>query len=578
MIKTLIYLLGLFIVGLILRLIYTRYKKLSNNYSADTNSNNINKLSPEPSPQKISNKRKKKYPKSVRIRVGNKYITVYSKETFDDAIPKVQSPKKEDLRWVEQTDEFKNILSRINNSNDNFFITGKAGTGKSTLLKCLYNTTNKICVLLAPTGRAAINISGQTIHSFFHLDWGVLQGTDYDDKFIVGIKNIDIMIIDEISMVRADTLDSIDHIMKNSMNNDLPFGGKQVIFFGDPYQLPPIVEKNKDIIKYFSEYYTSPYFFDSEIYSSSDILTFELEKVFRQQDENFIQVLNRIRNGSYSNEDLSFINSRVATYELQENKVLLTPYKDKSAYINNKELNLLDSPKKIFKATIKDTFKKSHYPAPEIVILKKGAKVMFVKNNRPFWVNGSLGDVEDFTNNKVIVKTGGVSHTVEIETWEDYKYKYNSQTRKLEKRVVGTFTQIPLILAWAITINKGQGATLPGVHIDMDRGAFDYGQTYVALSRTKKLTDITLEKPITKSDIKVDERVNEFYNSIGTIKTNSKTESQWKIGLGVEHSIFGKGRIIKVTGYDPNIRLTVLFSESTKTLIAKFAKLKIIDY
>ena len=414
------------------------------------------------------------------------------------------------MDWVKLTDEFNSIIYDISHTENNYFITGKAGTGKSTLLQYINATLNKKCVLLAPTGRAAINIKGQTLHSFFYLDTGVLQPKDFKSKSNKKIKNIDTFIIDEISMVRADVLDSINEIMKASLNSELPFGGKQVIMFGDPFQLPPVVPNNNQVRKYFNEYYDSPYFFDSNVYNEADILPVELTKVFRQTDKYLIDMLNRFRNDSYSNDDIDEINTRVSDLNLASNKIILTPYRKKAHEINTKGLLGLAGQEKYFRAKISGDIKLKNLPVPETLILKEGAKVMFVRNSK-FWVNGSLGVVEEIFRDEIIVNKDGQSHSVEPEVWEEHRYIYNQDKGELERHVIGTFTQIPLILAWAITIHKSQGATISSVHIDLDRGSFDHGQTYVALSRTKEISDISLSQPIDKNDIKVDPRVKNFY-------------------------------------------------------------------
>ena len=411
------------------------------------------------------------------------------------------------MDWIKLTDEFNSIIHDIAHTENNYFITGKAGTGKSTLLQYLNVTLNKKCVLLAPTGRAAINIGGQTLHSFFYLDSAVLQPKDYKNKKNKKLKNIDAFIIDEVSMVRADILDSINEIMKSSMNSELPFGGKQVIMFGDPFQLPPVVPNNDQVHRYFNEYYDSPYFFDSNVYSQANVIPVELTKVFRQTDKYLIDMLNRFRSDSYSKDDIDEINTRVSDLNLSNNKIILTPYRKKAEQLNAEGLLGLDSQEKYFRAKISGDIKIHSLPVPETLTLKEGAKVMFVRNNNPFWVNGSLGFVEEIFRDEIIVNKDGELHSVEPEVWEEYKYVYDQEKGELEKHVVGTFTQIPLILAWAITIHKSQGSTIPSVHIDLDRGAFDHGQTYVALSRTQEIADISLSNPIHKQDIKVDPRV-----------------------------------------------------------------------
>ena len=343
----------------------------------------------------------------------------------------------------------------------------------------------------------------------------MIQADDYKENFINEAKYVDLIIIDEISMVRADILDSIDQSLQYTMNKSRPFGGIQMIFFGDPYQLPPVVPDNEEVRRYFSEYYKTPYFFDSIAYNQSNFKVIGLQKVFRQEDAAFINALNNIRTDSYTDNDLSFINERVMDNDKRSGlKMVLTPYRAKAAFINNSELEAIDSKERVFHASIEGKIKSSNVPAQEILKLKKGAQVMFVKNNGQDWVNGDLGTVAGFENDNVVVKKNGNNYTVEKETWEDYCYQIDPKTNKISKRVMGRFTQIPLILAWAITIHKGQGATLSGVHIDFDRGSFAYGQTYVAISRTRKITDMTLERPILFSDIRVDSRVNDYFNSI----------------------------------------------------------------
>ena len=416
------------------------------------------------------------------------------------------------MDWVKLNDEFNSIIYDISHTENNYFITGKAGTGKSTLLQYLNITLSKKCVLLAPTGRAAINIGGQTLHSFFYLDSAVLQPKDYKNKKIKKLKNIDIVIIDEISMVRADILDSINEIMKSTLNNNLPFGGKQVIMFGDPFQLPPVVPNNEQVHKYFNEYYDSPYFFDSNVYNQAEIIPIELTEVFRQKDAYLINMLNRFRNDSYSNDDLDEINTRVRDTQFDSNSIILTPYRRKAEKLNAQGLSELQTQEKYFRAKSSGNIKIQNLPVPETLILKEGAKVMFVRNNNPFWVNGSLGVIEEIFRNEIIVNKEGELHSIEPEVWEEYRYVYDEGKGELEKHVIGTFTQIPLILAWAITIHKSQGSTIPSVHIDLDRGSFDHGQTYVALSRTEEISGISLSSPIKSHDIKVDPRIKDFYS------------------------------------------------------------------
>ena len=238
----------------------------------------------------------------------------------------------------------------------------------------------------------------------------------------------------------------------------------------------------------------------------------ELTKVFRQKDKYLIDILNRFRNNSYSPDDLDEINTRVGEANFNDNKIILTPYKKKAEQLNSNGLSALQTQEKYFRAKISGSIKTYNLPVPETLVLKEGAKVMFVRNNNPFWVNGTLGVIEKIFRDEIVVNKDGELHTLEPEVWEEYRYVYDEENGELEKHVVGTFTQIPLILAWAITIHKSQGSTIPSVHIDLDRGSFDHGQTYVALSRTEKINDISLAEPIRKHDIKVDSRIKDFYS------------------------------------------------------------------
>ena len=415
---------------------------------------------------------------------------------------------------IKLTSEYKKILTAICCSNNNFFITGKAGTGKSTLLNYLCATTRKKYVKLAPTGRSAVNIKGQTIHSFFSLQLGVLDPSEYDNHYIDKARYADMIIIDEISMVRADIIDAIDQILKYTMNNKKPFGGKQLIFFGDPFQLPPVVDASIEVKQFFTDKYSGPYYFNSEIYNKANFKSFQLTKVFRQENPEFVEILDRIRINAYNQNDLEFINKNSRQINVESRKVVLAPYRSMVNQINQDGLNSLKTSKFEFKAQITGDIKLQRMPTDENLCLKEGAKVMFVKNNPPYWVNGTLGVIKKIAKDQITVDINGVEHKVEEAVWEEYKYRYNSIEKKIAKEAVGTFTQIPLILAWAITIHKSQGATLSGVHINLDRGAFDYGQTYVALSRTKQFRNMSLDRPLLETDIMVDMDVKNYFDTI----------------------------------------------------------------
>lgn len=418
------------------------------------------------------------------------------------------------------TQELQDCISVMEGSSEHIFITGKAGTGKSTLIDYFRNTTKKKVVVVAPTGLAAINVKGQTINSFFHLPPRFITPNDISQRANARLyRDIDTIIIDEISMVRADVLDGVDiFLRKYGRDKNLPFGGIQMIFVGDMYQLPPIV--TREDMPIFNRYYASPYFFSSAVFGSLQFVPIELTTVFRQKDETFITILNKIRVGDVTTADLTRINDRIVTkdYEkVRKEYVTLATTNSVVNAINDSELNKIDQPLHTFTATVEGNFPTEDRILPvELELkLKKGARVIFVKNDKGRrWVNGTLGVVADIGDEGIKIKiTDAGFHelvTVEKDEWENIKYEYDEEKNEVVPFVLGKLIQYPLKLAWAITIHKSQGMTFSKVNIDFSKSPFTHGQTYVALSRCRTLEGIVLTKKIWPNDVIVDERIVSF--------------------------------------------------------------------
>ncbi len=418
--------------------------------------------------------------------------------------------------------EFQDVLTQLETTNDHYFVTGRAGSGKSTLLNIFTSTTRKRCVILAPTGIAALNVGGQTIHSFFRFPPKLLHSKDIrklQNHWIY--KKMDVMIIDEISMVRADMLDNIDMFLRKNRGIDLPFGGVQLIAFGDLFQLPPVVQSGFER-HYFNSAYSSPYFFSSKVIENQwiDLHMIELQKVYRQTEKFFIKLLDRIRLRTLDMEDLESINERYEPNALSDPEdlyITLCSINATAQAVNQKRLNQLQTGSHYFKGKVSGDFSSRVFPTDQILELREGAQVMFVKNdiNKRF-VNGSLGKILKIRDDEitVLVKDQGNEATIVLEQfeWEIIKYKVDQNNPdRFSSEVVGTFTQYPIKLAWAITIHKSQGKTFDKIRVDLGRGAFEYGQTYVALSRCRTLDGITLSQKIRPKDIRVDPRIVEFY-------------------------------------------------------------------
>lgn len=417
------------------------------------------------------------------------------------------------MKKIEITPSFEKALHFLEDPSTSCFITGRAGTGKSTLLKYFIDQTKKNVAVLAPTGIAAVNVGGQTVHSFF----GFKPNVTLDAAQKLGRKilkaegknslyhQVDAIVVDEVSMLRADLADCMDLFLRTVReDNQTPFGGIKMVFIGDLYQLPPVVISTEREI--FSEVYPTPYFFGAHVFRDFSYEMIELEKIYRQTDDTFIGLLNKIRNNSVDDADLRSLNTRVGTTPSTGKgtlSVFLTPTNAKAAELNAQKLNVLTGDEKIFRAEIEGNCDKSSYPTDDILSLKKGAQVMLLNNDSlGRWVNGTLAEVTGFLENVIEVKLeNGMKEEVGPFGWEIFRYDYDVSKKKLTTETVGKFTQYPLKLAWALTIHKSQGKTFDHVTLDLDRGTFAPGQLYVALSRCRSFEGLFLTKPVKKGHV-----------------------------------------------------------------------------
>lgn len=426
--------------------------------------------------------------------------------------------------------EFQDALTLVTDTSHSVFLTGKAGTGKSTFLQYLTKTTKKKYVVLAPTGIAAVNAGGQTLHSFFKLPFKPMLPDDpdvadirrlkarmkYSKAHVKLLRSLDLIIIDEVSMVRADTIDFIDRLLRVYCGNMRePFGGKQMLLVGDVFQLEPVITGDiRDVLNYY--YRDGAFFFNARVYSDFRIVPIELKKVYRQSDSAFISMLDRVRVGMPDEADIAALNGRVMQSgdpAAAENYTMtLATKRDIVDHINVARLESLSTPLRKFKGLVKGDFPENSLPTDMELALKVGAQVVFVKNDpERRWVNGTIGIVTGFGEADITVQLeDGTKHAVNEDVWDNVRYEFNEEKKEVEEKVLGSFVQYPLKLAWALTIHKSQGLTFDKVVIDIGHGAFSGGQTYVALSRCRSLEGISLRATVNRRDIFVNQRVVAF--------------------------------------------------------------------
>ena len=461
---------------------------------------------------------------------------------------KVKMPKNPELELA---------LNFIEKTDRNLFITGKAGTGKTTFLHQIKNESLKRMVIVAPTGVAAINAKGVTIHSFFQMPFGPIlpnqppnsQQRRFSKTKIDIIKSLDLVIIDEISMVRADLLDGIDQVMRRYKNRNKVFGGAQVLMIGDLQQLAPVVRPNEWSL--LQAHYETVYFFSSKAFQEANVVSIELKHIYRQKNEDFIKILNEVRTDTLSNESAEILNRNYNpsfSPSKEEGFITLTTHNNRANLINNSELNKLKEKSSFFKAEISGKFSENSFPNDEKLELKLGAQVMFIKNDssqEKRYFNGKIGIITKISKDAVTVKCPNDADEIvtERETWSNINYSINEETKAIKEELIGAFTQIPLRLAWAITIHKSQGLTFEKAIIDAE-ASFAHGQTYVALSRCTSLEGLVLKTKITSNAIINDKTVSIFNESV---EENHPDESI----LNESEKHFQLNLIIELLDYQP---------------------------
>ena len=426
-----------------------------------------------------------------------------------------QTPSKS-TEGIEVLPEYRAVQRLVQDKFPLTFVTGGAGTGKSTFIRWLDEQFAGHSILCAPTGIAALTIRGKTVHSLcrFPPAWIVDKDIRVVEKSQAILKKTKVLVIDEISMVNANLLDAVDHFLRLNRGDAAPFGGVSVVMVGDLFQLPPVVTSSTRHL--FQAEYTSPKFFAAHAIATSPFEAFELTKAFRQVDQDFVDLLGQVRRGCNLDEAVSRLNSAaLRSGEPPEGAVWLCPRNADVERVNASRLASLPGSVREYEAVTSGTFKDGQLPVPSTIRLKVGAQVVMANNTKD-WVNGSIGTVREMSANGIKVTLAGESKLLEVQPhqWDQFDYVLNEKTGEIERTVVGFFRQLPVNLSWAMTIHKSQGLTLPKVHLDLGAGAFESGQTYVALSRCRRLGDISLAREIRPGDVKVDPEATAFYEEV----------------------------------------------------------------
>jgi len=451
------------------------------------------------------------------VKVGDLAATVSPHPTARR--PSGRQVAAESIADIEVIPEYQQVCALLSAEAPLLFVSGGAGTGKSTLIRYLRNKLTSRIAVVAPTGVAALNARGVTIHSLFRLPPKIIQPSDikqvYDRQLY---RKLDLLIVDEVSMVRPDLLDGVDRFLRLNRDSEAPFGGVKVLLIGDLFQLPPVASEDEQRALRQMKYATD-FFFSSTGIADCPLVPVLLQRVFRQTDPGFISLLNDLRQGKGVPEALRTINSRcVGAAPGDDHELVLTCTNHAADERNRREMSRLTSAPQTYTGSITGDFRieKTRLPAPAHLVLKSGAQVMFTKNDdNKRWVNGTIGKVVSLGKRtaKVEIEHASLSETVEVEpvTWEQYRYEYDPIEDRITAKVVGRYTQLPLMLAWAVTIHKAQGNTLGRVFADLGHRAFAAGQVYVALSRVRSLEDLRLARPIREDEVRCDPNVTRFY-------------------------------------------------------------------
>lgn len=450
--------------------------------------------------------------------------------------------------------EQKALFEIMEGSNQHMFITGRAGAGKSVLLRHFRENTKKRVVVAAPTGIAALNVRGQTIHSLFKLPPQLFRkgSLSHNTRLYSLLKRIDCLVIDEISMVRADLLDAIDERLRKANENDVPFGGVQVIMFGDVYQLPPVVEEG--LMSYFEAVHGGYFFFNALVWREAEFKIYELTQVFRQKDPVFKNVLNAVRDGTVVDSQIEELNVRHGVPVPAEGTITLATTNSLVTNINQKRLDQLEGKAYEYKAIITGEMKRSTFPTEEVIQLKVGAQVVLLQNDKDKrWVNGTVATISKLKKDKeeegITVQVNGIDYDLETTTWEEIRYEYDPVKGKVKEEAVSSFTQYPVRLAWAMTIHKSQGQTYESVNLDLTTATFAPGQLYVALSRCTSLEGLYLKMPVQRKHIIVDAKVSAFMSrrEAIVIETTGEDIVEDEVVVAVEEKQEASSAILETT-------------------------------